>query len=120
MKKELLEELKQKLETERDSVQKQLENIAKKDDIPKGDWETRFPNRENGTMEEEADEVQEYDNLLPVEHSLELKLKAVNDALGKIPQGTYGKCENCGKEIEEERLKAEPSAKLCMTCNNNK
>jgi len=120
MDKKLSDELKQKLEEQKASLTKELETFAKKDDSPKGDWETKYPNRENGNMEEEADEVQEYGNLLPVEYSLELKLKDVNSALEKMEKGEYGKCENCGKEIEEERLKAAPEARLCVKCNNNK
>lgn len=117
MDKKLIEELKQKLEKEKDSLTKELESFAKKDDSPKGDWETRYPNRENGSMEEEADEVQEYDNMLGVEHSLELKLRDVDIALEKINSGKgYGACEKCGKEIEEERLKAVPEAKTCIKC----
>ncbi len=128
MNKDLVSELKGKLDEQKVSLTKELESFAKKDDVPKGDWETRYPNRENGTMEEEADEVQEYGNMLPVEYSLELKLKDVNSALAKISRqerdpaaaGEYGRCENCGKEIEEDRLRAVPEAKLCMKCNNNK
>ena len=118
MDKELIQKLKQRLEDEEKSLTKELENFAKKDDVPKGDWETKYPNRENGSMEEEADEVQEYDNLLSVEHSLELKLRDVNIALEKIEKGGYGICEKCGKEIEEERLEAVPEAKLCIKCKN--
>jgi len=117
MDKKLIEELKVKLEEQKKSIEKELETFAKKDDIPKGDWETKYPNRENGNMEEEADEVQEYGNLLPVEHSLELKLKDVNSALEKIKNGTYGICEKCGDKIEEERLNAVPEAKMCMEHN---
>ncbi|MFH1968606.1 MAG: TraR/DksA C4-type zinc finger protein [bacterium] len=117
MNKELIQELKQKLEEQKQSITKELESFAKKDDSPKGDWETKYPNRENGSMEEEADEVQEYDNLLPVEYSLELKLKDVNLALEKIERDGYGKCEKCGKEIETERIKVVPEAKLCIKCN---
>ncbi|OGZ84883.1 MAG: hypothetical protein A2599_00450 [Candidatus Staskawiczbacteria bacterium RIFOXYD1_FULL_39_28] len=116
MDKKLTEELKTKLEEQKKSIEKELETFAKKDDIPKGDWETKYPNRENGNMEEEADEVQEYGNMLPVEHSLELKLKNVNSALEKIKSGTYGICENCGKKISEERLQAIPEAKTCLKC----
>ena len=119
MEKKLLEDLKNKLESERESIKKELENFAKKDDLPKGDWETKYPNREDGDKEEEADEVQEYENLLPVEYSLELKLKDVNLALEKIKSGTYGTCEKCGKKIEEKRLEACPEAKTCITCNEN-
>jgi DnaK suppressor protein len=117
MDKKLIEKLKTKLEEERDSIQNELEAFAKKDNVPKGDWETRYPNREDADKEEEADEVEEYNNLLPVEHSLELKLKDVNEALEKIKNGTYGKCENCGKEIETERLEAMPEAKFCIEHN---
>jgi len=117
MDKKLVEELKAKLENEKVSLEKELESFAKKDDSPKGDWETKYPNRENGTMEEEADEVQEYGNMLPVEYSLELKLKNINSALEKIKDGTYGFCEDCHEEIEEERLRACPEAKTCLKCN---
>ncbi|MDP3882775.1 MAG: TraR/DksA C4-type zinc finger protein [Candidatus Staskawiczbacteria bacterium] len=118
MEKKLLEELKQRLETEKKSLTTQLESFAKKDDSPKGDWETKYPNRENGSMEEEADEMQEYDNMISVEHSLELKLRDVNIALDKMSaKGGYGLCEKCGKKIKEERLMAVPEARLCMEHN---
>lgn len=114
MDKKLIDELKEKLEEQKKSIQKELESFAKKDDVPKGDWETKYPNRENGNMEEEADEVQEYGNMLPVEYSLELKLKDVNSALEKIEKGGYGICESCGKEIDEKRLHACPEARTCL------
>lgn|SRR3989339_159787 len=113
----LIEELKNRLESQKNSITKELETFAKKDDAPKGDWETKYPNRENGSMEEEADEMQEYDNMLSVEHSLELKLRDVNAALEKIDKGRYGLCEKCKKEIEEERLMAAPEAKFCIEHN---
>lgn len=116
MEKKIIDELKQKLEEQRDSLTSELESFAKKDDVPKGDWETKYPNRENGTMEEEADEMQEYDNKLSVEHSLEVKLKNVNLALEKIETNNYGKCEKCGKEIDEKRLKAVPEARTHIEC----
>jgi len=118
MNKELIEELKQKLENQKKSVQDELESFAKKDDQPKGDWETKYPNRENGNMEEEADEVQEYGNILPIEHSLELKLKNIEEALEKISKGEYGVCEKCGKGIDIERLRACPEARTCLKCQN--
>ena len=40
----------------------------------------------------------------------------VVDALRKMDEGTYGKCENCGKDIAVERLEALPSARLCVAC----
>ena len=38
----------------------------------------------------------------------------VENALSRIENGTYGKCEVCGEQIEEQRLQALPYATLCM------
>ena len=117
MDKKLIEELKEKLETQKKSLQKELESFADEDPKLKHNWDTRYPNREDGDKDEEADEVQEYDNALSLEYSLELKLKDVNMALEKIKNGTYGICEKCGKKITEERLLACPEAKTCLRCH---
>jgi len=113
-----IEELKTKLEKEKASLEKELKSFATEDKDLKHNWDAKYPNRENGNMEEEADEMQEYDNLVSLEHNLELKLKDVTLALEKIEKGNYGTCEKCGKNIEEERLDAVPEAKLCMKCKN--
>jgi len=114
--KKLIEELKTKLEKEKESLEKELKSFATEDKNLKHNWDAKYPNRENGNMEEEADEVQEYDNLVSLEHNLELKLKDVDLALEKMKNEKYGICEKCGKEIEEERLRAVPEAKMCMKC----
>ena len=44
------------------------------------------------------------------------KLNDVEAALRRVGQGTYGICENCGKEIGEGRLEALPWARLCLDC----
>lgn len=46
------------------------------------------------------------------------RLKALENALGRISQGTYGKCMKCGKKITQERLRAIPWALLCIDCKN--
>jgi len=117
MNKEVVERLKQLLEKQRDSLQQELKSFATEDKNLKHNWDARYPNRENGNMEEEADEAQEYDNLLSLEHNLELRLKDINQALEKIENNKYGVCEKCDKEIDEKRLQACPEAKLCMNCN---
>lgn len=43
-------------------------------------------------------------------------LSQINDAVRRIDDGTYGKCERCGKLIEKARLEALPYAMLCMEC----
>lgn len=44
------------------------------------------------------------------------KLVQIEEALKKLDEGSYGICESCGDEIDEERLLAMPFAKLCLSC----
>lgn len=41
-------------------------------------------------------------------------LKEVDDALGRIANGTYGICQASGKAIPKARLKAKPWARYCV------
>lgn len=43
-------------------------------------------------------------------------LKKVEQAIDKLRRGTYGDCEECGCEIGIKRLRARPTAELCMEC----
>jgi DnaK suppressor protein len=43
-------------------------------------------------------------------------LYRINEALRRIDEGTYGKCEVCGQPIKESRLKALPFATMCISC----
>ena len=121
MGKKLLEKLKKQLEKEKTVIEEELKSFTKRDVRLKGDWDTRFPSFNGGEaggglLEKEADEVEEYSTLLPIEYVLELKLKNINSALEKMEGGKYGICEKCGKEIEVERLEISPEAKYCLKC----
>ena len=43
-------------------------------------------------------------------------LAEIDAALGRIEDGTYGTCVNCGAQIPPERLEAMPWATLCIQC----
>lgn len=43
-------------------------------------------------------------------------LDEIEQALGRLSEGQYGTCEDCGDEIPERRLKALPWARLCVSC----
>ena len=51
-----------------------------------------------------------------LEENAELLVRDIDQALRKIDDGTYGKCERCGQDIPEERLDAVPYASLCVSC----
>lgn len=112
--KKILDELKEKLLAEKKRVESELGVIAKPL-AGEGSYETTF--NEIGTDEDEnASEVEEYADNLALESSLQKQLKEIIEALDRIEAGTYGVCENCGKEIDIDRLRAYPAARTCITC----
>jgi phosphoserine phosphatase RsbU/P len=46
--------------------------------------------------------------------SLSHLLSAVDDALRRIDQGTFGRCETCHESVEPERLLADPLVRFCL------
>ena len=118
-----IEELKEKLELKKSELTKELESFATEDKDLKHNWNAQYPKNDRGDKDEEADDATEYDQLVSLEQNLEVKLRDVSLALEKIKKGDkgkYGICENCGKIIEEKRLKAYPEARLCINCNSKK
>ena len=112
----LLKKIKEKLEQDKTKIEGQLEGFAKKDKNLKGDWDTIYPRFNNNSLEDEANEVEEYGNLLPVENTLEIELEKINKALGKIKDNKYGLCEKCKQPISSARLEVYPQATCCQKC----
>jgi DnaK suppressor protein len=48
------------------------------------------------------------------------KLQAIDEALSRVDDGSYGLCEDCGAEIAEGRLQALPFTRLCVTCQSDR
>ena len=69
---------------------------------------------------EDASEMSEFDlnqsiALTLASHQSEL-IEEIDEALARIEDGTYGQCVRCGKPLDEERLKAMPTAKYDAEC----
>lgn len=116
MNKESIETAKQRLENTKAQLEQELSSFATKDPAVKGDWDTKYPRVPEGDLEDAAGEVEEYSTKLHIEFSLEKQLKEVDAALERIAKGQYGICENCSKEIPEERLLAMPESRHCTEC----
>lgn len=43
-------------------------------------------------------------------------LQEVVDALDRLDEGDFGKCMNCGEEVERKRLEAVPWSPFCLSC----
>lgn len=44
------------------------------------------------------------------------ELQEIDEALGRLRDGTYGRCEDCGAPIARARLEAIPYARQCRDC----
>lgn len=118
MNQETISKLKNKLLEEKKLIEDELSSFAHKDTKVKDNWVADFPNfgDERTEQDENAKEVQEYENELGMEYALETRLQNINLALEKIEKENYGFCESCGKQIETERLETEPSARTHVKC----
>ncbi len=45
-------------------------------------------------------------------------LRLIDDALKRLENGEYGKCQDCGEDIPEGRLKVRPYAVFCIKCKS--
>ncbi len=61
-------------------------------------------------------------------HEMELRmlsedgdvLKLIEDALQRLIDGEYGKCQECGEPISEGRLRVRPYAVFCVKCKTRR
>ncbi len=88
----------------------------------------------NDSLRDSVHELSSYDNhpgdlgseTFEREKDLALKMnlgefyQRINDALKSIEDGKYGICEDCGMEIDLERLEAVPDTTLCIDCQRDK
>ncbi|MBE0619825.1 MAG: TraR/DksA family transcriptional regulator [Burkholderiales bacterium] len=61
-----------------------------------------------------ADAAAEMEVAMTIRESQELQ--EIEAALARIGDGSYGTCSDCGDEIGMARLKANPSARRCLPC----
>jgi len=52
-------------------------------------------------------------------HRAHLSLSELRIALKRIDQGEFDECCDCGSKIEERRLLANPTTKLCIVCQED-
>ena len=113
--KDFLETIEKQLIEQKTKMENELSKFSKKNPHVAGDYDSSFPNL--GDKEDEnAAEVAEHLNNLPIEEGLEKSLRDVNKALDNIKKGTYGFCKYCKKPIEEKRLVARPTSSACIEC----
>ena len=63
---------------------------------------------------DQGTETFEQEKALSMLEQHQAELADIENALKRLEQGDYGKCEACGEEIPEERLEARPAARFCL------
>lgn len=111
---------KEKLTEELSSIEKALEEIGRRNPDNKADWEAEPADFDIDTADdsERADKMEEFEENTAILKDLEERYNDVKDALNKIENGTYGFCEVCGNQIEEDRLIANQAARTCKAHMN--
>jgi RNA polymerase-binding transcription factor DksA len=106
-----IQKIKRILLRQQKEVSQQLKTIKKEDPVlEQGPPEAS----ESGTDSWQADV---HGRLMTLSDDLSALLGRIKSSLLRLSKGTYGKCEKCGKEIEPARLKALPTASLCVACS---
>jgi len=79
--------------------------------------ELETPEKRHRTdLEEIASDTHDTDSLCQIMDMEATQIEQIDMALGKIDNGTYGICEDCGGEIPLARLEALPFATQCIEC----
>jgi len=103
-----LEEIKIKLEKEKDELKLMLKSYEE---------EAKEVLKEVVSASDEMADRYEYKEEIHLKKEiLEERLRKIEKALKKIEKGNYGLCEECGQKIEDTRLKIDPAAELCRSC----
>lgn len=110
-----IEHFKQKLEAEKTKLETEMGSIGRKNPAVPGDWEA-IPSEigMESDLADQADVVMSREGNAAILADLEARYDTILSALVRIEKKTYGKCEVCGKAIEEARLEADPSATTCV------
>jgi RNA polymerase-binding transcription factor DksA len=104
-----------KLLDEKAILEKELAKVARKNPDRVGDWEATPEEKDPSQADENisADSIDGYESNNAIVNTLEPRWRDTNAALARIKKGTYGLCEVCEKEIETDRLEANPAASTC-------
>lgn len=78
------------------------------DETEEETWDNHLADSATATLDREIDYT--------LEENADNLLRAIDEALQRIENGTYGICERCGQKIAEERLDAIPYATRCIDC----
>lgn len=110
LKKKELDKFKELLDEEKRKILRHLENLSESSELEMGETNAGGDEADIASLEisqKSLEKIGKRETYL---------LKKIDLALGKIEDGSFGLCENCGEPIGVPRLMARPVAQLCIDC----
>jgi RNA polymerase-binding transcription factor DksA len=106
--------IQQKLEAEKSTLEMELKAIAIYNPDTK-QWDSVPDTELVGEIDDNdaADRFEDFEERTSMVNTLQTRLQDVEKALAAIADGSYGTCAVCGKDIEADRLAANPAARTC-------
>jgi RNA polymerase-binding protein DksA len=116
MRKTELERFRKVLLAERERVKRSLAKHAKIVQREGEESGLELAKAHSNHMADQGTDEYQYEATIQFASSESRYIDHINEALARIEDGTYGKCEYCGGTIGLERLKALPYTRLCIAC----
>jgi len=103
------------LEEEFKKLKSELSKIGIENPYDPAEWDIKAPEMDimNADENEAADRTEEIHVNSIILDELSVRYANISRALQKIESGTYGTCEVCSEQIDEDRLTANPAARTC-------
>lgn len=116
MRKTDLERFRRLLEEERDRVRKSLAKHTKMIHHEGEDFGGEGAKAHSNHMADQGSDEFQYETTIQFASSEGRYLYQLEQALQRVEDGTYGKCQDCGCQIKLPRLRAKLDARLCIEC----
>ena len=79
-------------------------------------WTMENNSGRQGDMADQASGTNEVHIQLKLKQTDAKILQAIEEALERVEQGTYGLCRDCGQPVAAARLEAIPWTRVCISC----
>lgn len=107
------EKIRRRLQTERSGTASTLATITERLSIPQGESGGELSLMDQHPADA-ASETESRELDMTRQRMLEARVRRIDDALGRLDKGSYGRCVVCGQQIPEERLEALPDTPYCV------
>lgn len=111
----MLDTIRKALEEEKARVVSQIAELSAQDPFADHDRVN-----DNAASDREASEESNHDRYTAMVDEVKARLRALDDALVRVGNRSYGYCVHCGAMIDTDRLAILPTATLCLDCEKKK